>query len=143
MGPYALVVLVNVLEHIDADVVFLRNIQPLLSHHVELVIFSPAHNVLYSRFDAAIGHVRRYTKRQLVQTVVEAGFKPVEIRYFNSLGAILWFVVNRLLRVSSASSSSTKLYDRAIVPFSIIVDKIRIRPFGQSVLARSISSNHE
>jgi 2-polyprenyl-3-methyl-5-hydroxy-6-metoxy-1,4-benzoquinol methylase len=133
-AKFDLVLLVNVLEHIQHDVQFLKELREYLTQNGRLVVLSPAHNCLYSRFDASIGHVRRYTRRTLRRTFEEAGYKSPSVRYFNAIGAILWLLVNRLLGRQSASAGQTRLYDSFIVPLSAGVDRMRIRPFGQSVI---------
>jgi SAM-dependent methyltransferase len=128
------IVLINVLEHIDTDVAFLTQLRDYLSPNGYIAVLSPAHNALYSKFDASIGHVRRYTRRRLELTLRHAGYRDANVRYFNFVGAFLWFAVNRLGGRSSATEGQTALYDRVIVPLSRAVDRIRIRPFGQSVV---------
>jgi 2-polyprenyl-3-methyl-5-hydroxy-6-metoxy-1,4-benzoquinol methylase len=134
-GPYDEVVLINVLEHVEHDTALLRQARDLLVVGGRLTVLSPAHNMLYSDFDASIGHVRRYTRSNIERTLQISGFKEIESTYFNSIGAILWFLVNRLARKSEASSSQTNLYDKFVVPISDFVNRSRIRPFGQSVIA--------
>ena len=45
-----------------------------------LCIWVPAYELLYSRFDAKLGHVRRYRKRQLESDIRLAGYEVVERR---------------------------------------------------------------
>jgi hypothetical protein len=113
----------------------LREIKLLLNPGGTLTVLSPAHNMLYSKFDASIGHVRRYTRSTIKSTFQIAGYDNVESHYFNSLGAILWLIINRLLSMTSANSNQTSIYDRVIVPISAKIDDLGIRPFGQSVIA--------
>lgn len=134
LGPFDAIVLINVLEHIENDVDFLADLRDLLAPGGYVAVLSPAHNSLYSRFDASIGHVRRYNRKRLRLTYQRAGYRNSEVRYFNFVGAFLWFAVNRLAGRSSASEGQTALYDRVIVPISRAADRARIRPFGQSVV---------
>jgi SAM-dependent methyltransferase len=136
-APFDQIVLINVLEHVEHDVALLREARRLLAIDGVLTVLSPAHNVLYSNFDAEIGHVRRYTRRTIRETFNLAGFEHVETRYFNMIGAALWLLVNRLLGKSAANESQTRLYDQVIVPVSAILDRVKLRLFGQSVIASS------
>ena len=56
---------VDVLEHVEDD----RSELARAARHVapggKLVVVAPAHNFLYSQFDRAIGHFRRYNKSLL------------------------------------------------------------------------------
>jgi SAM-dependent methyltransferase len=135
LGKFDHAVLVNVLEHVEYDVRLLREARLLLVEGGTLTVLSPAHNILYSRFDASIGHVRRYTKRTLSRSLEIAGFVEVKTRYFNSTGALLWLIINRILGKLDADEAQTSLYDRIVVPISSGIDRMRIRPFGQSVVA--------
>ena len=135
LGPYDEVVLINVLEHVEHDTALLRQARDLLVVGGRLTVLSPAHNMLYSDFDASIGHVRRYTRSNIERTLQISGFTEVESKYFNAIGAFLWFLVNRLAKKSEASSGQTNLYDKFVVPVSDLVNRLRIRPIGQSVIA--------
>ena len=50
----------NVLEHIENDNKEIANAFEKLNPNGYLIILVPAHNELYSKFDKAIGHFRRY-----------------------------------------------------------------------------------
>ena len=134
LGPFDLIVLVNVLEHILFDVEMLEDASKQLVPGGLIAIFSPAHNILYSKFDASIGHVRRYSKWQLRETMRLAGLQPTEVRYFNPLGAILWLFVNRFFGKTNTDERSIGLYDKFIVPIAQLLDAVRFRPFGQSIV---------
>ena len=134
LGPFDLIVLVNVLEHVLFDVEMLEDASKQLVPGGSIAIFSPAHNILYSKFDASIGHVRRYSKWQLRETMRLAGLQPTEVRYFNPLGAILWLFVNRFFGKTNTDERSIGLYDKFIVPLAQLLDAVRFRPFGQSIV---------
>ena len=140
-GEFDHAVLVNVLEHVEYDIKLLREARLMLVKGGTLTVLSPAHNILYSRFDASIGHVRRYTKRTLVRSLEIAGFSEVQAQYFNATGALFWLFINRLLGKLDADESQTSLYDKIVVPFSSGVDQVRIRPFGQSVVATATNNS--
>jgi len=133
-GPFDTAILINVLEHIDHDVDFLASLKSLCAPEGRVVVLSPAHNCLYSDFDASVGHVRRYNRATMKKTLETAGFEDVTVRYFNAVGAILWLLVNRLLKRKTATSRQTRLYDNVVVPVSALVDRLGIRPFGQSAI---------
>jgi SAM-dependent methyltransferase len=140
-GEFDHAVLVNVLEHVEYDVKLLREARLMLAKGGTLTVLSPAHNILYSRFDASIGHVRRYTKHTLTRSLEIAGFGDVQARYFNATGALFWLFINRLLGKLDADESQTSLYDKIVVPISSGLDRIRIRPFGQSVVATATNTS--
>ena len=59
---------VDVLEHIERDAEELTRIARHVRPRGHIVVLSPAHQWLYSEFDAQIGHCRRYSKRSLLAT---------------------------------------------------------------------------
>jgi SAM-dependent methyltransferase len=142
LGPFDAIVLVNVLEHIDDDVGALAELQGLLAPDGYVAVISPAHNMLYSTFDASIGHVRRYSRKRARLTMEKAGYSKVRVRYFNAVGAVLWLIVNRWLRKTSASTGQTAIYDKIVVPISSLVDRLGFRPFGQSIIMIGTSSRN-
>ena len=52
---------IDVLEHIEDDHLELRQAAGHLAPGGHLVVLAPAHQFLYSEFDQAVGHVRRYS----------------------------------------------------------------------------------
>lgn len=133
-GPYDGVVLVNVLEHVLDDVGLLDQLRQMLVPGGRVCVFSPAHQALYSRFDRAIGHHRRYTTTTLTQAVSRAGLVVADARYVNALGAMAWFVSARVMGVTTPSATLTRLYDRTVVVATRWLER-SLRPrFGQSVL---------
>lgn len=70
-GPgHDLVLLLDVLEHIDDPVSFIESeLVPLTSPGTPVLVAVPAHQRLFSRHDEALGHHRRYARRQLLDEV--------------------------------------------------------------------------
>lgn len=126
----------NVLEHIPDDEGVMRAVHELLPRDGRFVCFVPAFPFLYGAFDHALGHVRRYTKRELSGRMERAGFDVVEMRYVNMVGAMLWFISGRVLRSSGVPGRERALrtYDRIAVPVSAALERRVRAPFGQSVM---------
>jgi len=125
---------VNVLEHIADDADALRTTANVLTPGGSVVVFAPAFEVLYSQFDQAIGHYRRYRRSELAALLDQAGFDVIENRYINSVGAVAWFLYARVLRRTPTEAASAKLYDRAVVPVLRRLEQ-RFQPsIGQSIL---------
>ncbi len=76
---------VDVLEHIEDDKGELVRALSLLRPGGRLVVLSPAHQWLYSRFDRAIGHFRRHTRRAL-RAIAPAGAVLERLVYLDSVG---------------------------------------------------------
>lgn len=95
-GRFHIVVLLDVIEHVENDVDFLQaNVKPKLAEGGMVLISVPAHPSLFSEHDEFLGHYRRYTRRQLLATT-NTMFTPQENGYlFVSLAIVR--VVQRML----------------------------------------------
>ncbi|MCX5829709.1 MAG: class I SAM-dependent methyltransferase [Deltaproteobacteria bacterium] len=79
-----LVFLMDVLEHIEDDVSFLGNLLLSLETNAYLVISVPAHPFLFSSWDTALNHHRRYSRKGLFDLIDSTGGKIVYMNYFLS-----------------------------------------------------------
>ena len=123
----------NVLEHIQDDVGALTELTRVVRAGGRVIVFSPAFPLLYSRFDARIGHHHRYRLTELTRRFETAGMTVVEARYVNSLGFFSWLLLVRLLGATPENRRLVRLFDRSIVPVLRRLER-RWRPaFGQSV----------
>jgi len=124
---------IDVLEHIASDATELLQSRQHLAPGGVLVVLSPAWPWLYSAFDAAIGHYRRYTKASLA-AVVPNDLECVTSRYIDS-GGLLASVGNRLLLNRAIPSARTiALWDGYLVPISRALDPLLGFRVGKSVL---------
>jgi ubiquinone/menaquinone biosynthesis C-methylase UbiE len=123
----------NVLEHIEDDVQALRDLARVVRPGGSVIVFSPAFRLLYSRFDASIGHHHRYRLRELVAKFERAGLDVREARYVNSLGFFSWLILVRLLRMTPERSALVRIFDRWFVPVLRKAEALVRPPFGQSV----------
>lgn len=73
--PAALVLLMDVIEHVEDDVAFLRDVcaRPQITAATEFLITVPSFERLFCAHDRALGHFRRYTTRLLRQRATAAG----------------------------------------------------------------------
>jgi SAM-dependent methyltransferase len=82
-GQFDLLLLFDVLEHIEEESEFLQSVKFHLASSGVLLINVPAHQPLYSDYDQAAGHVRRYSANQLAKVVERNG---LSIRLFTYWG---------------------------------------------------------
>lgn len=69
-----IIVLLNVLEHIEQDTLALKKIYSLLKPGGKLIIEVPAAPYLYDHYDETLCHYRRYSAKELEQKIKAAGF---------------------------------------------------------------------
>jgi SAM-dependent methyltransferase len=126
----------NVLEHIHDDVAALAALRDTLVVGGKIAIFVPAFESIWSPLDDRVGHHRRYTIASLKEKLAATGFELESIKYCDSLGFLLAFLYKFIGDASGEpSGTSLKIFDRAVFPMSLLVDKITSRLFGKNVLA--------
>jgi SAM-dependent methyltransferase len=124
----------NVLEHIPDDVAALRAMRQLVRPGGAVVLIVPAFPSAMSRFDLAIGHQRRYTRRSLGDALTAAGLEVDQLRYVNPIGLLNWYVTVKAIGMQPRNGAALRLYDRMVVPIARTLDRFSV-PFGQSVFA--------
>lgn len=77
-----LLLMMDVLEHVDDDVALLRHYSESMPRDGHVLISVPAFEFLWSGHDIFLGHRRRYTLRHLERVVRAAGLRPLRTRYF-------------------------------------------------------------
>lgn len=82
---FDIIVMFDVLEHIENDKNALQTLLPRLKQGGWLIVTVPAFNCLWSRHDEIHQHNRRYTVKGLQNIVNAAGYKTVYVSYFNSI----------------------------------------------------------
>src|SRR5262245_34335058 len=82
--PASLVLLMDVIEHIEDDTGFLTGLhgRPYIGPDTRLLITVPAFQSLFSSHDTFLGHYRRYSNSSLRHLVERSGFRTLEIGYF-------------------------------------------------------------
>jgi len=130
---YDSVVYINVMEHIEDDQGEIGRAFDSLKPGGHLIIYVPALAWLYSDFDRAIGHFRRYHKSELVRLVSDQRFDVVQAKYFDSLGIIPWYL-NAVLLGRSINSKSVALYDRLAIPMLSRVERYLPPWIGKNLL---------
>jgi len=98
-----------------------------------LIVLSPAHQFLFSPFDKALGHFRRYSAREL-RAIGPPGLKCETIRYLDSAGMILSLGNKLLLRQSIPTAKQIHVWDRYFVPISRVVDRLLGYRLGKSII---------
>jgi SAM-dependent methyltransferase len=79
---FTCILMLDVLEHMSDPAGALRQARTRLASGGFLVATVPAFPVLWTRHDDANQHVRRYTRGTFRPLLREAGFTPLQLRYF-------------------------------------------------------------
>ena len=127
------VLYIDVIEHIENDGAELKRAANLLRTGGYLFIIVPAHQTLYSPFDKLIGHYRRYSRKSL-KNVMPPDLKIEKAYYLDSMGYFASLVNRLFLKQSLPTLKQVEFWDKFIVPFSRVTDRLLGFNFGKSVL---------
>ncbi len=131
--PFDTVVCLNVLEHIEDDAFALDQINRALLPGGTLALLVPAHRVLYGEFDSAVGHFRRYERKELSQKLIAAGFSIEEMNFFSIAATLPWLINGRILKRAFLPTGQTRLAN-SLVPL-LKLERFIGPPFGLSLIA--------
>lgn len=128
------VVLINVLEHIEDDDEALAEIFRVLMPGGHLLLYVPAMPFLMSRLDRLYGHFRRYRRRPLAAQVARAGLGILESRYMDLPGVLPWYLLNTLGGKTGFDARLIRLYDRLVVPVARRLETMIPPPIGKNLV---------
>ncbi|MDX2036879.1 MAG: class I SAM-dependent methyltransferase [Isosphaeraceae bacterium] len=132
LASFDVVLMLDVLEHIDDDRAALEDVFSLLGPGGRLVLTVPAMPWLWSRHDEVNEHRRRYTARMLREVIESAGFEIEELRPF-----FAWTILPMgLRRLLSPSGSNGRPYRVAIPPGPINRALIRLSDWDHALSTR-------
>ncbi|MEZ6014760.1 MAG: class I SAM-dependent methyltransferase [Planctomycetota bacterium] len=110
-GGFDALTCLDTLEHVQDDVAALAEIHRVLRPGGVALMTVPAHPWMFSAHDAALHHVRRYRRRELIERVRASGLELVQLRYTN----VAIFPLVAALRLVRRGASTPKS-DTANVP---------------------------
>ena len=127
------IIYLNVLEHIEDDIAEVKMAYEKLEKNGHLIILVPAHQKIYSKFDKAVGHFRRY----------EINFFKDKLSMFNLIKLIqldccgyLLYHLNNLIFKKDVYPSKLKIFiwDKIFTPMTIVLDFLLNYKFGKNIL---------
>ena len=130
-SKYDLIILLDVLEHIEESKIFMAKVSNLLNDHGSVVVGVPAYKQLWSRHDEHLLHFRRYNWDMLKSDCSD--FKIVERYGHNYLLLPLRYIQIKLNKVTTTNEKgnifNNLLYMVSLI--EVILRKIKINPkFG-------------
>lgn len=127
------IIYIDVIEHVENDRQELQNAAGFLKPGGLIIILAPAHQYLYSAFDKAIGHFRRYNKRMLRKAIPEE-LKPVQLRYLDSVGLLASLANKWFLKQDYPTMKQIKFWDNNIIPVSTFADPTLFYSLGKTIV---------
>jgi SAM-dependent methyltransferase len=124
---FHLIGLFDVLEHLPDDVQALRDLHAALEPGGSLLLTVPAHTSLWSYFDEASHHCRRYQAADLKSKLLRNGYHiEYMTEYMAALFPLMWFG-RRIARLFKRPCASVD---------ELATQELRVRPFVNEVLYR-------
>jgi len=87
----------DVMEHIFADVKFLKHIHKLLAPAGLLFLTVPAHRWLWSKLDTLSGHQHRYSIKELEEKLKRSGFSLVFWNYWQAVTLPIFWLWRKIM----------------------------------------------
>jgi SAM-dependent methyltransferase len=125
---------IDVLEHIEDDRSELEAASQLLNKGGHLIVLSPAYQFLYSPFDKAIGHYRRYNRAGLRAAGSIPGLSEEKIFYLESTGVLLLLLNKAIVHKKYPSRQDIRIWQTVFIPVSRVLDKLLLYRFGKTVI---------
>lgn len=108
-----LILMLDVLEHIEDEISFLDNLHSLLHKNSKLIITVPAFQTLFTDHDRFLRHYRRYNRKKLQKVLENSGFR---VTYYGYIFCTLlpFRILQKLFRVKSAQQNSLRAGNKFI-----------------------------
>jgi len=123
----------DVLEHIADDQREVAAAARLLAPGGCLVVLAPAHQYLFSPFDTAVGHHRRYSLPAL-RALTPVNARTELCRLMDSVGFLASLANRAILRQSDPTERQIRIWDRLMVRASRLLDPVAGYEIGKSAL---------
>lgn len=127
---FDLIGLFDVLEHLPDDMQVLRDLHAMLAEEGALLLTVPAHPSLWSYFDEASHHCRRYKPSELESKLIRAGYRVEYLtQYMMSIFPLVWLGRRLAALIDRRPTEDTgRTHDLAF-------DELRIIPVVNDLLA--------
>ena len=141
-AEFDLVSMLDVLEHTD-DARTIKEARRILKDDGFLLITVPAYQWMWSKWDVALHHKRRYTKVQIIEVLKKNGFEVLAASYLYSFLLLPVFVVRKIKNVLGGKTYSSDfkiglpLVDKIlgfVANFERVVALTIGIPFGLSII---------
>jgi glycosyltransferase involved in cell wall biosynthesis/phospholipid N-methyltransferase len=113
-GSFDTILCLNVLEYVDDPRGAIESMRGLLNPDGSLVILTPQQPALYGALDRAMGHKRRFARKELETLLTGQGFHIENVHSFNKIGTPPWWIYSRLLGSGRINKLTLKLFDKTV-----------------------------
>jgi ubiquinone/menaquinone biosynthesis C-methylase UbiE len=95
-NAFSVITCLDVLEHLDSDTCLLKEMLRMCKSGGHVIITVPALHILWSAHDVALGHKRRYTKKEMFGKMSHLNAKVIKCSYYNSALLLPILAVRRI-----------------------------------------------
>ena len=124
---------IDVIEHIEDDKAELRQAAEKLNKGGHLIVLVPAHQSLFSKFDTAIGHFRRYDKKML-PPIAPPSLQLKKIKYLDSMGLLASLANKYFLKQDYPTLDQIHFWNNLIIPVSRVTDILTNYSLGKTLI---------
>jgi len=132
------ILLLDVLEHIENDMDFLKELYLNMPKGARLIIKVPNAQFMFNDIDDASGHFRRYSQLELNSKCNKIGFVNINFQYMNLIGGLVYltkkFKNNKNSTFSETYTDKSLKRINKLIPFFQFIDRINFLPFGLSIM---------
>lgn len=133
---YDVILYMDVIEHIKKYNHEIDSIKKNLKKDGFIIINVPAFNFLYTNFDKNVGHVKRFSKKDISYLSKRHNLKIEKIEYYDSIGFLLIFfskfIFGKYLKKTNVKNN-IKIWDN-LIPISKFIDQILLNFLGKSLI---------
>ena len=130
-GKYDLIICSEIIEHLKDDLQILMKIKQLLKKNGRLIISVPSKNAplhklgLLKIFDKKVGHLRRYTEKDLINLLDKTGY--IKLKSKKTEG-----ILRNILFTIKGFGFFIKLIKGFLVTLLMFFDQVLVMLFGES-----------
>ena len=130
---YQTIIYFDVLEHIKDDLKEVKIASKKIKKNGRLIFNVPAHQLFYNEFDKAVGHFKRYNKKDFKDIEKKTNLKIEKLIYYDSIG-LFFLILNKIFRLKETNLKSKIYFWNMLIPLSKMIDKLTFNKFGKSLL---------
>src|SRR5713226_6838970 len=113
-GPFDTVLCVKVLEYVRDPAAVIESASRVLKPDGSIIVLAPQGQSLYGTLDKTLGHLRRFSRRELLALLERHGFSATQIYQLNKIGMPAWGLYGKVLHRKHISKVMLKAFDKTV-----------------------------
>jgi SAM-dependent methyltransferase len=122
-GRFDLVAALDIIEHVEDDTGALAEIDRVLARDGTLLLSVPLHPSRWTRFDAAVGHYRRYRPEELLALLASRGFVVERSAVFGMQPRNEALAMYGLRQLQRRRAIAMRIYNWILMPLATLTQK--------------------